>query len=62
MQNRIPVIQRISQSVRKGIAVDIYALVRELKGEFPGVSETELERIVSEEVIFAEGCAVWDKH
>ena len=61
-QNRIPIIQRVSQSLRQETAIDIYALVKEFKHEFPGVSEPELERMISEEVIKAGGNAIWEKH
>lgn len=60
-QNRIPIIQRVSQSLREHSAVDIYAMVNDLKGEFPNVAEADLERIVSEEVVAAGANAVWEK-
>ena len=61
-QNRIPIIQRVSQNLRQGTIIDIYALVKDLHCEFPDLNEAELERLVSEEVIAASGNAVWDKH
>ena len=58
--NRIPVIQRVARSVRQGAMIDVYALVDEIRHEFPGVSRAELERIVSEEVVIAHANAVWE--
>jgi hypothetical protein len=60
-QNRIPIIQHVSKSVRQGMALDVYGLVAKLKSEFPGVPEPELVRIVSEEVVKAHGNAIWEK-
>lgn len=61
IENRIPIVQRISQSVRKGALVDVYALSTELQREFPQVPEKELSRVVSEEVIKSNCNAVWDR-
>jgi hypothetical protein len=60
-QNRGPVIQQVSQSMRMGSAVDVYALVEKLKTEFPHSTEVELERIISEEVAKARCNAIWQK-
>ncbi|MFN4142326.1 hypothetical protein [Aestuariivirga sp.] len=59
--DRIPILQHISRSVRDGVAVDVYALVRELQDAFPSTSEEELERAISEEVAKACGSAIWDR-
>lgn len=59
--DRILLIQRIAQNLRQGADIDIYALVEELKTEFPDVPEAELARIVSEEVIVASASAFWEK-
>jgi hypothetical protein len=60
-QNRVPILRRIAQDIRKGTVVDVYDMVADLHNEFPNVPETELERIVSEEVVLAHCNAVWDK-
>lgn len=60
-QNRIPIIQRVSQSVRQKTPVDIYAVVDDLKCDFPSMPEDDLARIVTEEVISAGATAFWGK-
>jgi hypothetical protein len=60
-RDRVPILQRLSQNIRQGSIIDVYALVEDLKHEFPDISEAELVRIVSEEVVLANGNAVWEK-
>lgn len=59
--SRIPILQHISRNAREGVAVDVYAVVRELRESYPSASEEELERAVSEEVAKAWGSAIWAK-
>jgi hypothetical protein len=59
--DRIAVLQCVSQRLRVGVPIDVYEIVEALKKDFPGKTEQELERIVSEEVVAAHANAVWVK-
>ena len=60
-QLRLSILQKVSQNLRQGAAIDVYELVNLLRTEFPEVAEAELVRIISEEAIAAGACASWVK-